>query len=503
MDSDVVVVGGGPSGLLTAAELAHAGARVTVLERRREPVASRAGTILPRVLEILDSRGLAGRFVERARALHGVPTVPVHMWAGLGPVHWHHLGSRFGFGLILPQGITEEILLDHARRQGADIRQGAVAERITQDDHGVQVGFRDGDDRAETITARYVVGADGARSVVRRQAGIGFEGHDATFTGIVADARMEFPFGAAGHHMTDNEHGWCMTYPFGDGTEPITRFVIVHAQRRAAPQNEPVTADEVRRCLHEIFETPIEVDELAWASRYTDAQRIAPRFRDGRVLLVGEAARVHYPASGVGMNFCLQDAFNLGWKLAAVVNGHAGEALLDSYESERRPVALELLESVESQGAVQHDFTPEGITFKRMYQREILPIPEVNRRTALELNGLLSPYPAQPGAHRLTGMPAPDLELLTATGTVRIGELLREHAFVLVDLTDGNTYRDLGHDPALVGVVTGVPVLPPAELAGVRSLLVRPDGYVAWADDQEPVPDSATTAINNWISTAR
>ncbi|MFF3494757.1 FAD-dependent oxidoreductase [Streptomyces sp. NPDC002795] len=502
-DTDVIVVGGGPSGLTVASELALAGARVTVLERRTEPVQSRAGTVLPRVLELFDARGLADRFFERARSIKDNPLIPVHIWAGMKPVHWHHLNSRFGFRLIMPQNMTEELLLDYAREVGVDVRLGVTVQDVRQDADSVTVtAVQDGNHLS--LTARYVIGADGGRSVVRRQAGIGFEGHGATFTGIVADVRTR-PLTADGRAMTDNEHGWVTSFPFGedeDGT-PVTRFNIVHAERRHTDPSEPVTAEEVRQCLSDVLEQEVRFDGLRWASRFTDALRLATAFRERRIFLVGESARIHYPASGVGMNFCIQDAFNLGWKLAAVINGHADDALLDTYEAERRPVAEELMRSVEAQCAVQFNFTPEGVAFKRMFQEHLLPLPDVNRRIALELNGLTQPYPSLPGSHPLTGQRAPDLELVTPDGIRRIGELLREQRFLLIDCTGNGTYEDLDTDAMPVRALSGVPVVTTPELRRVKSLLVRPDAYVAWADEDSPDPEAAAEQIKHWIGAQR
>ncbi|MEV0084880.1 FAD-dependent oxidoreductase [Saccharopolyspora sp. NPDC050642] len=502
-DTDVVVVGGGPSGLTVASELALAGVRVTVLERRTKPVESRAGTVLPRVLELFDARGIADRFFERARSIRDNPLIPVHIWAGMQPVHWHHLNSRFGFRLIMPQNMTEELLLERARELDVDVRHGALVEKITQDAEGVLVTAAHGAGRLE-LTARYAVGADGGRSLVRGQAGIGFEGRGATFTGMVADLRTG-GLGPDGRLMTDNEHGWVTSFPFGhddDGTA-VTRFNIVHAQRRHAPQSEAVTEEEVRACLRDVLEREVEFDGLRWASRFTDALRIATTFRNGRILLVGESTRIHYPASGVGMNFCIQDAFNLGWKLAAVLNGHADDALLDTYEQERRPVAEELLRSVEAQCAVQFNFTAEGVVFKRMFQEHLLPLPEVNRRIALELNGLTAPYPSLPGSHLLTGHRAPDLELVTADGIERVGELLRDQRFLLIDCTGDDSYAGLDASGLPLRVVSGVPVVTTPELRAVRSLLIRPDAYIAWADEHAPDPQAAADQIKHWIGARR
>ncbi|MDI9953947.1 FAD-dependent oxidoreductase [Rhodococcus sp. IEGM 1305] len=497
MTARVIVVGGGPSGLTVATELARAGVDVVVLERRTQPVQSRAGTVLPRVLELLDSRGLAQKFIDRAATIRSNPLIPVHIWAGMQPVEWRHLESRFGFRLVLPQNHTEELLLEEALRLGVVVRHGVTVESVVQQSTAVTVTAT-AEDGPVSLSADYLVGADGGRSIVRSQLGLDFEGHGPTFTGIVADLRMDRPWPEA-RRMIDNDKGWVTSFPFGEN-ESITRFNIVHAERRHAPAAEPVTADEVRRCLTDVLEKDLPFDDLVWASRFTDSLRIATKFQRGRVFLVGESARIHYPASGVGMNFCIQDAFNLGWKLAAVINEHAGPALLETYEAERRPVAEALLRSVAAQCSVQFDFTPEGVEFKRMFERDLLPIPEVNRRIGLELNGLSFPYPAESHHHPMVGYRCPDLDLVTAIGPIRMGEMLRDSALVLIDATGADTYADLALQGAPVRAHTGHIVLAPTGLGEVTSLLVRPDGYIAWASADAPAREDAQLAIKRCLA---
>ena len=497
MNAQVVVVGGGPSGLTVATELARAGIDVVVLERRTESVQSRAGTILPRVLELLDSRGLAQKFIDRAATIRSNPLIPVHIWAGMQPVEWRHIESRFGFRLVLPQNHTEELLMEEALRLGVEIKHGVTVESVSQQSDTVTVDASS-ESGSLRLTADYLVGADGGRSIVRSQHDLGFEGHGPTFTGIVADLKMDRPWPEA-RRMLDNEKGWVTSFPFGEN-ESITRFNMVHAERRTASKDEPVTADEVRACLQDIVGRDIPFDELVWASRFTDSHRIATRFQQGRMFLVGESARIHYPASGVGMNFCIQDAFNLGWKLAAVLNGHADAAFLETYESERKPVAEALLRNVAAQCSIQFDFTAEGVEFKRKFQRELLPIPEVNRRIGLELNGLTFPYPTPPDSHPMAGSRCPDLNLMTQSGELRIGEMLRESQFVLLDTTGTGTYTNNALDGLPVSAHTGHLVLAPTELDGVKSLLVRPDGYIAWASTANPSREDAQLAVKRCLS---
>ena len=300
MDADVIVVGAGPSGLVVANELRVQGCSVLVLERREHGVQSRAGSVLPRVLELFDYRGQSQAFLERARDAGEEPLKPSHIWAGLAPIRWALRGGAFPYSLTVPQSETEKILLATAEQTGVQIRHGQTVTALVQDDAGVTITTASPTGEESTCTARYVVGADGGRSAVRSLAGIGFPGRDATFTGMIADVRGEMRW-PGGRGIASNEHGWAMAFPFTEGGT-VTRFNIVHAERRTADVKEPVTLAEIRRCAEEIFERELDIDEIGWASRFGDTMRQADRLREGRVLLVGESARIHYPASGVGMN---------------------------------------------------------------------------------------------------------------------------------------------------------------------------------------------------------
>ena len=276
---------------------------------------------------------------------------------------------------------------------------------------------------------------------------------------------------------------------------------MVHAEGRALARTEPVTIPELNRGLSQILGEPIDIPELVGASRYGDAMWMATNFSQGRVFLVGEAARIHYPASGVGMNFCIQDAFNLGWKLGAVIRGNAGDALLDTYEAERRPIAEDLFRSVNAQVAIQFDFSPRGLAFTQHFAKHLLTKPEVTEHLWAELNGLQTQYPQPDERCAPVGFPAPDFEMFLPDGsTTRLYELLRRHAFVVVDLSGTKALRGLAPPNDRIAVVEAHPIGRPMALSGLTALIVRPDTYVAWATTSTPNPDVVVAELARVLS---
>jgi 2-polyprenyl-6-methoxyphenol hydroxylase-like FAD-dependent oxidoreductase len=499
-DVDVLVVGCGPSGLTVAAEVARTGASVLVLERREVEPIPRAGTVLPRPLELFDARGIAEQFIRRTTEVNPNPYQSFHIWAGMAPVSWSARDSRFGFTLMLAQHETEEVLRRWAVDCGVEVRFRHEMVEVQDNGDDVTVVVRDGHGVTSSLQARYVVGADGGRGRTREQVGIDVVGHGDTFTGVIATAKMEFPW--LGTTRTErNEHGWVAANRFGLG---LTRFTMVHADGRATARTEPVTIPELNQSLSQILGEPIDIPEVVGASRYGDAMWMATKFRQGRVFLVGEAARVHYPASGVGMNFCIQDAFNLGWKLGAVIRGEAGEALLHTYEAERRPIAEDLFRSVNAQVAIQFDFSPRGLAFTEHFAKHLLTKPEVTEHLWAELNGLQTPYPQPDERPPPVGFPAPDFEMFLPDGsTTRLYELLRRHAFVVVDLSGTKALRALELPNDQIAVVDAQPIRRPVALRDVSALIVRPDTYVAWATTSTPSPDAVSAELARILSIER
>ena len=465
-----VVVGAGPVGLFVAAELRLAGVSVVVLEQRltRDPN-SKALTIHPRTIEILASRGLEAPFLAEAGRL------PSGHFASLdNRMDFRLLATDFPFTLALPQERTEELLEDNARQLGTDIRRGHRFTGYTERGDCVVVAAEGPAGRYE-LAAEFLLGCDGARSAVRQAAAIAFPGTQASVFGWLGDVVLDDPPPTPAYSKSTVD-GLLMIVAMPGGLHRIVGHT--HRDVRADWPGE-LTFDELRDDVLAITGEDFGMRSPVWLSRYGNASRQAADYRKGRVLLAGDAAHQHMPAGGVGMNAGIQDAVNLGWKVAATVNGWAPESLLDSYHAERHPVGADLLRSTQAQTALTTAFTPDGQQLRALVSELIATTPDFARALAERLSGLAVHYrAADAAAHPLTGTRAPDF---TFGGGGSVFELLRSGRYVLLDFDIDHPIDDdpvLDH-PWLVGH-RGRPVDLPATWSQVRAVLIRPDGYVEW-----------------------
>lgn len=472
--------------MMLASELALAGVKVCVLEQRPQRTEqSRALTVHPRTLEILDLRGIAGRFLGRGRL-----SPAAHFAALESRLDLSRLDTRHPYTLFLPQAQTEELLEERARELGVEVRRGHALTGLTQDEHGVEAQIR-GPAGEYSAQARYAVGCDGARSDVRRLVGIGFPGRSSVRTAFLGDVEAESP--PARPLMHTNAHGLVMAVPLGDG---CYRFVVLDAARMHIDRSTKVTLDELKSSLSRILGSDFGIKNPRWLSRIGDATRLAERYRSGRVLLAGDAAHIHFPAGGQGLNVGLQDAMNLGWKLAAAVKGWAPPHLLDSYHDERHPVGQALLRNTEIQTKLM-DFSEPSLALRDLFS-DLVRLEPVNRLLAMQISALDVAYPPDPEAfrrasHGWEGRRIPDLALDLGGEPKRLFELLHRGRFVLLDLRGQGELRAAvseGWSDRVDGFHATVNE-PRSDIDGLAALLVRPDGHGAWASD-----DSATCAVD-------
>lgn len=473
--SDVIVVGAGPVGLMAAGELAGAGIRCTVLEQRAEESnLTRAFAVNARTLELLDARGVADELVGL-----GQPVGALRVFARVR-LDLSGLPSRFPFLLVVPQYHTEHVLAERASALGVQVLRGAEVTGLRQDAQGVDVAVRGGD----TMRASYVVAADGVRSAVRGALGLPFPGRSVLRSVMLADVRLADE-SADLLTVSSNDDGLSFLAPFGDGWYRV----IAWDRRRQLPDDAPVTLDEVRDIVRRTRQTDYGMRDARWMSRFHSDERQVERYRVGRVFLAGDAAHVHSPAGGLGMNAGIQDAANLGWKLAAAIHGWAPEWLLDSYDAERRPVGrsvLRLSGGLLRMGTLR---TAPLRAVRNVAGAVAERVGPLAARAAAAQAGLTVAYPAERGAHRMTGHRAPDVDLEGG----RLYEALRGERFVLVAPARG--WSDVARPwsdrvDAAVAAAQDQPLL-----------LVRPDGYVAWASDRadaERRPSSLAAALARW-----
>jgi 2-polyprenyl-6-methoxyphenol hydroxylase-like FAD-dependent oxidoreductase len=456
VDVDVIVVGAGPAGLLLAGDLARAGVSCAVFERRSgRSGLTRAFAVHARTLEQLDARGMADELVAS-----GTPVAELRFFAGAA-LDLSRLPSRFPYVLVTPQYQTERVLEQRARRAGADIRHGSEVTGLTQHPDGVEVTVRQDGNPDRVVRAGWMVGADGMHSTVREALRMPFPGKRVARSVMLAEVRLDPPPPDA-LTMASTGDAFALIAPCGDGWYRV----IAWHRRSQPPEDAPVSLDDVREVTRQAFGSDYGMHHPRWMSRFHSEERQVPRYRDERVLLAGDAAHVHSPAGGMGMNTGIQDAANLGWKLAATIDGWAPPGLLDTYHSERYPVGRHVLRD---SGAVLRLFTlPPTLVAAR---NVLASAAVVARRLAAVISGVGISYPAPPGTHPLAGKRVSDLPL---TDGRRLYEALRDGRFLLA-ASPGTLPADATGDYR-----DRVDTVPVARACGTVAL-IRPDGYIAWA----------------------
>ena len=475
--TDVIVIGAGPTGLMLACELALGGLTCQVLERRTEqPNITRAFAVHARTLELLDMRGLADELVTRGVAVREVRPVPGAL------ADLRRLDTRFPMILIAPQSGTEHLLERRTRELGVPIVRGAEVSGLRQDDDEVTVELSDG----STRTASYVVGADGAHSTVRGLLGVDFVGKEYATHILLADVRLtEPPEQTLFNRISDA--GAVIVVPFGDGW--FRAIAWDHLYERV-PLDVPLPMETMRDAFQRIAGTDFGMCEQRWSSRFLSERRQARDYRVGRVFLAGDAAHVHSPLGGQGMNTGMQDAMNLGWKLVAAVRGNAPAGLLDSYQDERHRVGAQVLTMTDGFNRLVDDHSAIRRGIQARIVRTLLWFGPTRRRTLGRLTGLGIAYPAPRRTHPWTGRRMPDV----ACHDGRLYALLRDGGFVLLDTTaSGEVARAVRATSPQVRAARSAAAGTPA------AVLVRPDGYVAWAsEDRSDVTAAAVAAVARW-----
>jgi 2-polyprenyl-6-methoxyphenol hydroxylase-like FAD-dependent oxidoreductase len=477
----VVIAGGGPTGLMLAGELALAGVDVAIVERRasQELAGSRAGGLHARTIEILDQRGIADRFLSEG-------TVAQVAGFGMTRLDISDFPTRHNYGLGLWQKHIERILAGWVDELKVPMHRGRAVTGFAQDDTGVDVELSDG----PSLRADYLVGCDGGRSLVRKAAGIEFPGWDATTSSLIAEVEVGEEPEWGMRHDAIGRHG------FGR-LEDGGRVRVMVTEQHPGASGEPTLGD-LREALVAVYGTSYGIHSPTSISRFTDTTRQAAAYRDRRVLLAGDAAHVHAPDGGQGLNIGVQDAVNLGWKLAQVVNQTSPESLLDTYHAERHPVAARVLRTTMAQVALRRP--DELIKAVGEIVSELLSMDEPRRRLAGELSGLDIHYDLGEG-HPLLGRRMPDLDLVTGDGPLRVFTLLHDARPVLLNLGEPGAV-DITPWADRVQLVDAdyagsweLPVL--GAVTAPTAVLVRPDGYVAWVGDRTQA--GLADALTSWF----
>ncbi|GHE01069.1 FAD-dependent monooxygenase [Streptomyces alanosinicus] len=493
--AEVVIVGGGPVGMLLAHELALHGLRPLVVEKLPAPSGvSKAGTLHARTVESLHRRGLR-EAVQPRPARGGQSSVPFH-FAGMFDLDLAEVSAEGPVIVGSPQAYAEHIFAERAARLGARILRGQECTGVHDEGDRVRVGLQGADGTRHEVTAHWVVGCDGVRSAVRRTAGIPFTGTPATVSALMGEVRLLDPWSApAGWQRTPR--GWTLVWLNPGGYSRVCTYDF----RGPVPDRQaPVTFEELQQEMDRIAGRPVPMTDPHDLTRFSDAALQAEQYRSGRVLLAGDAAHAHFPMGGQGLNTGLQDAMNLGWKLAAEVRGWAPPGLLDTYHAERHPVAARVLYNVRAQVALMH---PGVLTDSlRDLFRDLMHLPQVNDF----LTGMLSAtdirYDVSAPGDALAGTFAPDLRLKTGQGATTLAALLHDGRPLLIhtpqaagQVTPAAPWSDR------LSVVEAVPE--PSSALPAPALLVRPDGYILWSapDHRTTRAPQLTEALTRWLGT--
>ncbi|UMP04884.1 rifampin monooxygenase [Amycolatopsis sp. EV170708-02-1] len=467
---DVIIAGGGPTGMMLGAELRLHGVQVVVLEKDLEQSkVVRSMGLHARSIEVMDQRGLLERFLE-----HGKKYPVGGSFAGIvkpAPT----LDSAHAYILGIPQTVTDRLLIDHAAEVGVDIRRGRELVGVTQDEDGVDVELADG----TTLRSRYLVGCDGGRSAVRKLLGIDFPGEPATAETLLGEMELTEDWETVLAVMTEVRKTQLRfgLSPIGDGVYRVG----VPAEGLAEDPRIPPTFDEIKRQLKAVAGSDFGVHSPRWLSRFGDATRLAERYRAGRAFLAGDAAHIHPPVGGQGLNLGVQDAFNLGWKLAGAINGWAPDDLLDTYHTERHPVAAAVLDNTRAQ--MQLMSLDPGSQAVRRLLAELMDFEDVSRYLTEKITATAIRYDFGEG-HELLGRRMRDLELKRG----HLYGLTRGGRGLLLDQTGSLSVRGWADR---VDHVVDV-----SEELEVPAVLLRPDGHVAWAGEDQ---DELLAALRRWF----
>jgi 3-(3-hydroxy-phenyl)propionate hydroxylase len=486
----VVIAGGGPTGLMLAGELALAHVDVAIVEQRvsQELAGARAGGLHSRTIEVLDQRGIAERFLSQGQVMQvgGFAMIPLDI---------SDFPTRHNYGLALKQEDIERTLAAWIDELAVPIHRGLEVTGFGQDDAGVDVEVSDG----RSLRAKYLVGCDGGRSLIRKKSGIDFPGWDPSISYLIAEVAMteEPAWGIRRDDRGVNGLG-----KLQDGKR--VRVVLNEPKVRQGDRPSEPTLDDLREALIALYGTDFGVHDVTYLSRFTDAARQAASYRDRRVLLAGDAAHVHSPAGGQGLNIGVQDAVNLGWKLAQVVGGTSPESLLDTYQAERHPIGARVLKTTLAATALSRGDERTKALHETM--SELLKMDEPRKRYAAMMSGLDIHYDLGPG-HPLLGRRMPDLDLLTADGPRRVFSLLHDARPVLLNLGEPGALdvapwanRVQRIDARYEGA-WDLPVLGP--VATPRAVLIRPDGHVAWVrNEDDPSHTDLRNALTIWFGSA-